>query len=673
MSVEEHGRTFNAYREGKYLLPNDALEQERLDLAHEMWRLLLFGDLAWVPFADEPKQVLDIGTGTGIWAIEFAEQHPASNVIGTDISLIQPPEGSIPSNCTFERDDVEEQWVFDRLFDYIHLRAMLTCFNDHVGVVRRIYDNLKPGGWVEYHDYDPEVFGKDDANHEALLKAPIWDWSQRVFQGAARFGRDMMIARRYKQLLTDAGFVDVAEKIVLAPNKPWSEDPRERRIGQYMQANSIEMISGVSAKLLQANGMSLEEADDLIARCRECFQSKELHLYSRMYVVYGRKPRVDELPPKPKTPEAPETQSLPVVQPTSHGAGPDTKPVDADPAVEEIPLEATTGTMDQHLSEVPEQDAPLGVVEPNTQDTSTAEDTTSLYILPASEVGEQGAKSESVEPIPQEVTQEETKNTAQSPVNTDTLDTTALEAATFSVETPEISGTPKEVSTIISTPQAGSNDITISASGATSQLSAQPSLIQSPAEQVPQLATEPREQAVTQETPQSDAPETENTSMNAAQDTDETGSESVLAGAAQLSAKEPEPAQEKKAPVESQSITETKEPTYLDPITQDYHKELQDLAAADDQTDILGSEERVPDSIGSDVQPEPDDLQKKGNAAPNDGADSSPETIRIPPPAISQDAANKITSNEATRQADGKPDRAPIAMAEYLLGRKVDR
>lgn len=295
-SVEEHGRTYNGYREGKYLLPNDALEQERLDLAHEMWRLLLFGDLSWVPFADEPKQVLDIGTGTGIWAIEFAQQHPASHVVGTDLSLIQPAEGSIPSNCTFERDDIEEEWVFDRLFDYIHLRAMLTCFNDHVGVLQKIYNNLQPGGWVEYHDYDPGVFGKDEANQQALLRAPLWEWCQRVFKGAKRFGRDMFIARRYKQLLIDTGFLEVTEKILLVPNKPWPEDPRERRIGQYQQANSLEMLDGVSAKIFQADGMSSEEVESLISRTRESFLSKELHLYSRIYVVYGRKPREDEVP-----------------------------------------------------------------------------------------------------------------------------------------------------------------------------------------------------------------------------------------------------------------------------------------------------------------------------------------------------------------------------------------
>ncbi|KAH8650187.1 S-adenosyl-L-methionine-dependent methyltransferase [Xylariales sp. PMI_506] len=289
-SVEEHGRTFNAYREGKYFLPNDALEQERLDLAHDMWRLIMDDDLSWAPFEDEPVNVLDIGTGTGIWAIEFAQQHPASHVVGTDISMIQPPPESIPSNCSFERDDVEEEWVFDRVFDYIHLRAMLTCFNDHVGVLQRIYNNLRPGGWVEYHEYLPEIFGKDDVSQQAMETSAVFEWSERAVRGAARFGRDMKIARQYKQLLINNGFVDVVEKKVLAPNNPWPTDPRQRRIGQYMQANTLELLGAVSIKMLQGDGMTMEQIEEYIPRVRESVLDPSLHLYSTMYIVYGRKP-----------------------------------------------------------------------------------------------------------------------------------------------------------------------------------------------------------------------------------------------------------------------------------------------------------------------------------------------------------------------------------------------
>jgi methylase of polypeptide subunit release factors len=39
---------------------------------------------------EAPSKVLDIGTGTGIWAMDFGDEFPEAEVIGTDISPIQP-------------------------------------------------------------------------------------------------------------------------------------------------------------------------------------------------------------------------------------------------------------------------------------------------------------------------------------------------------------------------------------------------------------------------------------------------------------------------------------------------------------------------------------------------------------------------------------------------------
>lgn len=36
------------------------------------------------------NRVLDLGTGTGIWAIDYADEHPEAKVIGVDLSPIQP-------------------------------------------------------------------------------------------------------------------------------------------------------------------------------------------------------------------------------------------------------------------------------------------------------------------------------------------------------------------------------------------------------------------------------------------------------------------------------------------------------------------------------------------------------------------------------------------------------
>lgn len=51
--------------------------------------LLAGGHLHLAPLVS-PMKILDIGTGTGIWAIEMADHYPDSLVIGTDLSPVQP-------------------------------------------------------------------------------------------------------------------------------------------------------------------------------------------------------------------------------------------------------------------------------------------------------------------------------------------------------------------------------------------------------------------------------------------------------------------------------------------------------------------------------------------------------------------------------------------------------
>lgn len=64
----QNGRRYHAYRAGQYLLPNDEQEQERLDIIHHVFMLTLNGQpCASMSKLDNPKRILDIGTGTGIW------------------------------------------------------------------------------------------------------------------------------------------------------------------------------------------------------------------------------------------------------------------------------------------------------------------------------------------------------------------------------------------------------------------------------------------------------------------------------------------------------------------------------------------------------------------------------------------------------------------------------
>lgn len=58
---------------------------------------LLEGGLHKAPLRN-PKQILDVGTGTGIWAIDMADQHPNAKVTGIDLRYVVVGRGQRGGN-----------------------------------------------------------------------------------------------------------------------------------------------------------------------------------------------------------------------------------------------------------------------------------------------------------------------------------------------------------------------------------------------------------------------------------------------------------------------------------------------------------------------------------------------------------------------------------------------
>ncbi|KAK5658817.1 hypothetical protein OQA88_1629 [Cercophora sp. LCS_1] len=75
-----------------------------MDTNHHMLTLLGGEKLYIAPLGKTKlKKVLDIGTGTGVWAIDFADAHPDIRVISTNLSPNQP--NAVPPNLSFEISD----------------------------------------------------------------------------------------------------------------------------------------------------------------------------------------------------------------------------------------------------------------------------------------------------------------------------------------------------------------------------------------------------------------------------------------------------------------------------------------------------------------------------------------------------------------------------------------
>ena len=106
-----------------------------------------------------------------------AEQHPEADVLGNDLSPIQPEY--VPANCRFEIDDIDDTWVYNHQFDYVHGRYVISFLTDPAGLFKKIYENLKPGGYVEIMETLMLLEAVDDSLNGHVLQK----WNRLMVEG----------------------------------------------------------------------------------------------------------------------------------------------------------------------------------------------------------------------------------------------------------------------------------------------------------------------------------------------------------------------------------------------------------------------------------------------------------------------------------------------------------
>lgn len=274
--IEENGRQYHSFRNGQYVLPNDAQEQERLDLQNHLFSLTLEGKLYLAPL--NPKKlhnVLDIGTGTGIWAIEFADLHPQAKITGTDLSAVQPKY--VPSNLQFEICDAEEEWMFNTKFDYIHGRMLTVCFKDVKEVFRNALNALRPGGWLEMQDANAPA-RSDDGSTDGTAWVAWWD---NLIASGKKLGRPFGTEPpNYARYMEEVGFVDVHVEVRRWPFGPWMKQRQMKDIGLWARANAIDGLQATAlAVMTRGGGKTKQEVEEELVAVRKDLMNSEIHSY----------------------------------------------------------------------------------------------------------------------------------------------------------------------------------------------------------------------------------------------------------------------------------------------------------------------------------------------------------------------------------------------------------
>ncbi|KAH6604622.1 hypothetical protein Trco_006329 [Trichoderma cornu-damae] len=282
----ENNRRYHRFQEGRYQFPNDEPEQEREDMKHAMVVHLCQGKLHYAPL-ENPQKMLDIGTGTGIWAIDMGDEYPEAEILGIDLSPIQPQW--VPPNVQFMVDDAEAEWVIppDSL-DYVHIRHMTSSIRDWPTLLSRAYQALKPGGWIELQELQFEVRCDDGTVRQGNKVAHFFETMKRAL---INFDVDLLAMRHNKRNVTDAGFVNVTEIPFKVPIGEWPKDARMKMIGLYNRSMIHDALYGVAVRpFTRGLKWTPEEVEVYLIDVRRELTDSSQHGYTPYTIVTGRKP-----------------------------------------------------------------------------------------------------------------------------------------------------------------------------------------------------------------------------------------------------------------------------------------------------------------------------------------------------------------------------------------------
>lgn len=287
-----NGRTYHSdsVTNGEYWGPNDKKHLECLEIYHHAIDLLIDHKLHMAPISKDIKKALDIGTGEGIWAIDFADEFDKCQVIATDITPVQPQW--VPPNLQFEISDAEKEWVYTpNDFDFVHIRFLDGAIENWNALYREAYKVIKPGGWVEHLDHSPVVSSDDGSVKPG---SAMDTYGKMLAEAGKKMGRTITLADddTVEEGLKAAGFINIQSKRYRMPLSPWDkEDARMREVGAFVKAALASDVEGVVQYMFgTVMGWTQEQIKAFADHLRRELRDESIHGYYHWKYVWAQKP-----------------------------------------------------------------------------------------------------------------------------------------------------------------------------------------------------------------------------------------------------------------------------------------------------------------------------------------------------------------------------------------------
>lgn len=268
-------------RHTPYVLPKDAGEIQRLDFQHFLLRYGLQGN--YLAPLDHPTSVLDVGCGTGRWAMELAQEFPQTSVVGIDVVPTEQTTQGLgleqrPENYTFVPGNVLEKLPFaDNSFDFVHQRLLIGAIPAErwASVVAELVRVTRPGGWVEL----AECGVPRDAPGQPFPQL----WATWIAFCRTR-GIDFTLGNTISTFLERAGLQQVRQHEVLFPMGAWGQ-----RIGVMSATDCLATAKTFRTAVVAASVMSAERYDALLQATEGEFKQPTGESILPFYIAFGQK------------------------------------------------------------------------------------------------------------------------------------------------------------------------------------------------------------------------------------------------------------------------------------------------------------------------------------------------------------------------------------------------
>ncbi|PVF94105.1 S-adenosyl-L-methionine-dependent methyltransferase [Serendipita vermifera] len=331
LTKDMHGRTFSNLGDN-YVLPSSTKDQEEsnrlnrqglgIKIAMGLYFCPDIVERLLHPAEGASSKILDVGCGTGMWAIDMARRFPHVSVLGVDLAPHSPGLEAYPPNVRFEVHDINLGMAkFHNQFDMIQMRCVVGGINDMGKTLSELFLSLKPGGFLTIIDGD-YLLDENGTQFIKIVKLPGDDvmegasdagsWVQRTLYetitAAVLNGIDGERSHNYlnygiwDQPLCDPETVKAGS--FLLPVGPWRTDPdpsKTRRLhatGILMQSSLLDLHLAWHP-FLRKCGVEKETLEEWGRKADQELRSLTPKMWWRYGFCFARKRAGEGLPAPP--------------------------------------------------------------------------------------------------------------------------------------------------------------------------------------------------------------------------------------------------------------------------------------------------------------------------------------------------------------------------------------